>query len=79
MAAVATIARSDVERQKVIDQHWDDRQATLLARMAAVIGAQRAAAAGELDARYVPPPESLKKLARAAGCPGRPTARTLIV
>jgi hypothetical protein len=49
---VATAARSDVERQKVIDQHWDDRQGTLMARMAAVVAAQRATMAGEFDARY---------------------------
>jgi hypothetical protein len=50
MAPVATVARSDVERQKVFDRNWNDRQGALLARMAAVISAQRAAASGEVGA-----------------------------
>jgi hypothetical protein len=47
---VATVA-PEVERQKVRDRDFDGQQGALLARMAAVIAAQRAIAAGELGAR----------------------------
>jgi hypothetical protein len=48
--AVATVTRRDVEHTKGIDRGWGDYQGVLLARMGAVITAQRAAAAGELGA-----------------------------
>ena len=51
-AAVATVTRQDVERVKTRDRDFNSHQTVLHARMAAVIGAQRAAAAGEVDARY---------------------------
>jgi hypothetical protein len=44
--------RSHVQWQKRIDAKWDDRQGTLHARMAAVLGAQEALARREPDAAY---------------------------
>jgi hypothetical protein len=52
MASVATVTRSDIERQKVSDGSRQDRQGALIARMTAVVEAQRAAAGGELGAHY---------------------------
>jgi hypothetical protein len=48
---VATVRR-DVLRQKVRDQDFDGPQGVLLPRMVAVLGAQKAVAAGETGARY---------------------------
>ena len=50
MGTVATAARQDVERAKSRDRAFDGHQGTLLARMTAVVAAQRALAAGELGA-----------------------------
>ena len=50
--AVASVTRRDVEHTKNIDRIWGDHQGVLLARMKAVVGAQRALAAGETGARY---------------------------
>jgi hypothetical protein len=52
MPSVTTVTRSDIERQKVIDGNRQDRQGALIARMVAVVEAQRAAATGELGAHY---------------------------
>ena len=52
MAPVATATRRDVERVKTRDRDFPDHQNALMARMAAVVGAQRAIAAGETGARY---------------------------
>jgi hypothetical protein len=49
---MALVARSEVERQKVIDRHWTGHQGALMARMAAVVEAQRATVKGELGAHY---------------------------
>ena len=49
--AVATVTRRDVKRVKTRDRDFDGHQGVLLARMGAVIGAQRATAAGELGAQ----------------------------
>lgn len=50
---MATAARADVNRQKRIDEQWEDRQATLRARMQAVLGAQAALARHEPNAPFV--------------------------
>lgn len=47
---MATVRR-DVERIKRWGRNYDGRQDVLLARMAAVVGAQRALTAGEVGAR----------------------------
>jgi hypothetical protein len=55
MTAVATVTRPGVERVKNRDRDFDGYQGVLLARMGAVIGAQRATAAGEIGARLALP------------------------
>jgi hypothetical protein len=50
MRSVTTAARAAVERQKTRDRDFEGYQGALLARMAAVIAAQKAAGAGELGA-----------------------------
>jgi hypothetical protein len=52
MAPVANATRQDIARTKTRDRDFANHQNTLLARMAAVVGAQRAVAAGETGARY---------------------------
>jgi hypothetical protein len=49
---VATGARPDIARQQTHDLNYDGRQATLAARMKAVLGAQQALAHGEPNAAY---------------------------
>ena len=51
MPAVATVRRA-VEHTKAIDRTWGDTQGVLLARVHALLGAQRAFASGEPDAGY---------------------------
>jgi hypothetical protein len=52
MPPVATVTRRDVERVKTRDRDFSGYQAVLQARMAPVVGAHRAVAAGETGARY---------------------------
>jgi hypothetical protein len=47
---VATATRSNVEKVKTRDRDFDGHQGTLMARMGAVVGAQRALAAREAGA-----------------------------
>jgi hypothetical protein len=49
---VATGFRAEIERQQGLDAHWGSLQTTLDARIAAVVGAQRAFARRELGAGW---------------------------
>jgi hypothetical protein len=51
-ASSVTVARQEIVRQQGIDKNWSDPQGALLARMSAVVGAQRAVAAAEAGARH---------------------------
>jgi hypothetical protein len=50
--AVATSIRAEIERQQKLDSRWRSYQATLDARMRAVVGAQRPFAQRELGAGW---------------------------
>jgi hypothetical protein len=52
MTAVATVVRRDIARQQTYDRDHDGQQGALLARMAAVMDAQRALAHREQGAGY---------------------------
>jgi hypothetical protein len=62
---VATVTRREVDRVKVRDRDFDGHQGLLVARMAAVVGAQKAVADRESGARYALR-QSLIDLAAAA-------------
>ncbi len=49
--STATVRR-EIERQQKLDRHWSAYQDTLQARLAAVVGAQRAFARRELGADW---------------------------
>jgi len=51
--AALSSARRDVEQQLAYDRNHDGHQGALMARMAAVIGAQQALARGEYAGVYV--------------------------